>query len=222
MPTFNDLYYRAVGNVNLNPEKAHQFNLGLGYFPHFRSTKIDLSLVANGYFNIVKDKIVAFPSQNLFIWSMLNYGKVHIAGTEVNFFVEYRLPKSCSLHLTSNFTYQHAVDRTDPDSKTYNHQIPYTPKFSGSADFDIKTPWVNFSYSMFWSGKRYCLGQNIPANEVASYIDQNLILGHDFHIKKCTLGLKFELLNLANVQYEIVKNYPIQGRSFRVRINFEY
>ena len=29
MPTFNDLYYREVGNINLNPEKTHQWDLGL-------------------------------------------------------------------------------------------------------------------------------------------------------------------------------------------------
>lgn len=222
MPTFNDLYYRDIGNVGLRPEKARQFNVGLGYFPHFTSAKTDLSLQANGYFNIVKDKIVAFPNRNIFIWSMLNYGKVHIAGAEAVFAAECRLPKTCAIHVYGNFTCQHAVDRTDPAGKTYNHQIPYTPKFSGSAGIDVKTPWADISYYVFWCGKRYALRQNIPANEIAPYADQSLVLGHDFHFGKCRFGLKFELLNLADARYEIVKNYPIQGRSFRVKAVFGY
>ena len=30
------------------------------------------------------------------------------------------------------------------------------------------------------------------------------------------LGLKAELLNLADRHYEIIRNYPMQGRSFRL------
>lgn len=222
MPTFNDLYYREVGNLDLNPEKTHQWNVGITCNPHFRTPGIDFMLTADGYFNIVKDKIVAFPNRNLFAWTMLNYGKVYIAGTELNAQFRYRFYEEYSLNVNGNFTYQAAVDRTDPRAKTFNHQIPYTPLLSGSASCHLHTPYIDLSYSMVWSGKRYALGQNIPANEVTAYVDQSILLGHEFKLRNIKIGLKAELLNLANVQYEIIRNYPMQGRSFRIKIDFSY
>ena len=119
MPTFNDLYYREVGNVNLNPEKTHQWNLGLVMKEaHLAAGKITVSNTLDGYFNIVKDKIVAFPSRNLFSWTMLNYGKVYVAGAELNSYWQYRITRQYILRLNGNATYQKAVDRTDPNDTT--------------------------------------------------------------------------------------------------------
>lgn len=220
MPTFNDLYYREVGNVNLNPEKTHQWDLGLVLKEaHFAAGKVTVSSTLDGYFNIVKDKIVAFPSHNLFSWTMLNYGKVYITGVELNTFWQYRITSRYILRLNGNVTYQKAVDRTDPESKTFNHQIPYTPLWSGSVSLSMQTPWITVTYALIGCDKRYALSQNIPANEVRGYIDQSITLSHDFKFRNLsTLGLKLELLNIANAQYEIIRNYPMQGFGMRFKV----
>lgn len=221
MPTFNDLYYREVGNVNLNPEKTHQWNLGLVLKEaHLAAGRVTISTTLDGYFNIVKDKIVAFPSRNLFSWTMLNYGKVFVAGAELNTFWQYRITSRYILRLNGNVTYQKAIDRTDPGSKTYNHQIPYTPLWSGSVSLSLQTPWITVTYALIGCDKRYSLSQNIPANEVPGYVDQSITLSHDFNIRKSTLGLKLELLNIANKHYEIIRNYPMQGFGLRFKVNY--
>lgn len=223
MPTFNDLYYREVGNIHLNPEKTHQWNLGIVLKEaHLAAGRITVSSTLDGYFNIVKDKIVAFPSHNLFSWTMLNYGKVYVAGAELNTFWQYRITSRYILRLNGNVTYQKAVDRTDPNSKTYNHQIPYTPLWSGSASLSMQTPWITVTYALIGCDKRYALSQNIPANEVPGYIDQSITFSHDFDIKRSTLSLKLELLNIANEQYEIIRNYPMQGFGLRFKVVYSY
>lgn len=223
MPTFNDLFYREVGNLYLEPEKTHQWDLGFAYHRnHFYNGKMDFSANLDGYFNIVKDKIVAFPSQNLFSWTMLNYGKVWIGGAEINANWQYQFVKRYFIRLNGNCTCQKAVDRTDSTGKTFNHQIPYTPVWSGSASASVETPWFTIAYSIIASGKRYALGENIPANLVNGYLDQSITLGHEFDIKKVKLGIKFELLNIANAHYEIIRNYPMQGRNFRLKVWFSY
>lgn len=220
MPTFNDLYYREVGNENLNPEKTHQWNLGLVLKEaHLAAGRVTVSTTLDGYFNIVKDKIVAFPSYNLFSWTMLNYGKVYVTGVELNTFWQYRITSKYILRLNGNVTYQKAVDRTDSDSKTFNHQIPYTPLWSGSASLSFQTPWITVTYALIGCDKRYALSQNIPANEVPGYIDQSITLSHDFFFRNdSSLGLKLELLNIANEQYEIIRNYPMQGFGLRFKV----
>lgn len=221
MPTFNDLYYREVGNLNLQPEKTQQLDFGISYEPHW-AYKVQLSAVLDGYYNIVKDKIVAFPSHNLFSWTMLNYGKVHIGGTEVNLRADYSFVKDYALHVWGNCTYQKAVDRTDSTGKTYNQQIPYTPIWSGSVGIGLQLPWLTITYSLIYCGERYALGQNIPANVVAAYVDQSLTLSHEVAIKEAKIGFKFELLNLGDVQYEIIRNYPMQGAGCRLKFYVSY
>ena len=223
LPTFNDLYYTEVGNRNLRPEDTHQFDIGASYAKSFRKNTIFITLGADGYYNLVKDKIVAIPNKNLFVWTMLNFGKVEIDGVDANASFRYQIIKDLSVSLSGSYTYQRAVDKTDRSSKTYLHQIPYTPLHSGSLSLMIETTWVEVGYTMVAAGKRYALQQNVAANELAPYTDHSLTLGHDFDIKgKVTVGVKAELLNLADNHYEIIRNYPMQGRSFRVGVRVKW
>ena len=38
MPTFNDLYYRLVGNLDLRPENIDQVNFGLSFSKYLHSS----------------------------------------------------------------------------------------------------------------------------------------------------------------------------------------
>ncbi len=216
LPTFNDLYYNDFGNRDLRPENTHQFDLGLTYARSFLHKKMGISITVDGYYNRVKDKIVAIPSRNLFTWMMLNFGAVKIAGMDANASFNYKIIKQLKIDIVGSYSLQQAVDVTDPKSNTYRHQIPYTPLHSGSASLTLSTPWVDVSYTVVAAGKRYALQQNVPANELKPYSDHSLALAKDFDVKgKVVLGYKLELLNLANRHYEIVRNYPMQGRSVR-------
>ena len=223
LPTFNDLYYTEVGNRNLRPEDTHQFDIGASYAKSFMKNAIRVTLTVDGYYNLVKDKIVAIPNKNLFVWTMLNFGKVEIDGVDCNASFSYQIIKDLSVSLSGSYTYQRAVDKTDRNAKTYLHQIPYTPLHSGSVGVMVKTTWFEVGYTMVAAGKRYALQQNVAANELAPYTDHSLTLGHDFDIKgKVTLGVKGELLNLADNHYEIIRNYPMQGRSFRIGVRVKW
>ncbi|MBO4488699.1 MAG: TonB-dependent receptor [Bacteroidales bacterium] len=223
MPTFNDLYYREVGNLWLKPEKTQQWDLGLIVeTPKLWRGTFNMAVTLDGYYNIVRDKIVAFPTHNLFSWSMLNYGLVHIAGAEMTLNAIYTIKRDYLLIIHGSCTYQYAVDRTDPGYPTYGHQIPYTPRWSGSVSATIHLPFVTVSYALMLCGDRYALGENIPANLVAGYADHSLSIQHESLIKGHTLGFKFELLNLSDRNYEIVRNYPMQGSGFRLKMYYQF
>lgn len=222
MPSFNDLYYREVGNVNLDPEKTNQFDFGLTYENTWIG-RISLSASADLYYNMVKDKIIAIPNKNIFVWSMLNYGKVDILGADLCFNFSYRIIKEVEVGVMGSYSFQRAWDMTNPEGKTYKNQIPYTPLHSGSAALTVETKWLTLGYSILISGERYALGQNIDENRLKPYADQSVFIAHDFNIKdKVILGLKAEMLNLADEQYEIIKNYPMQGRSSRIKFVLKY
>lgn len=222
LPNFNDLYYEQVGNTNLKPEKTSQYNVGLTYSKAVCDFIPYVSVTADAYYNRVKDKIIAIPTKNLFVWSMVNLGKVDIKGIDVTGNIQLKPWEKLRVTLSGNYTYQRALDVTDPGSKTYEHQIAYTPRVSGSGQAGIETPWVNLSYSFMYSGKRYMLGQNIKENRLNGYSDHSVSASRDLKVWNVHTSLSVEVLNLLNKNYEIVKNFPMPGRSVRATVKVRY
>jgi hypothetical protein len=222
LPTFNDLYYRLVGNINLAPENTHQINLGMTWVKYLHAHLPYLSTTVDVYHNSIRDKIIAIPNKNLFVWSMINLGEASITGADVQSTLEIKAHKNISFELGLNYTFQYAIDVTDKDSKTYQHQIPYTPKHSGSGIFAIQTKWIHFSYALLYAGERYSLGQNISANLLEHYFDHSIAVFRHFKWKNMQLTLRAECLNVSNKQYEVVKSYPMCGRQFQGKIIFKW
>lgn len=63
--------------------------------------------------------------------------------------------------------------------------------------------------------------QNIPANVLDGYVDQTLSAGHEFKFRQFSLNLRGEILNIGNAHYEVIKYYPMPGRSFRLSLDFK-
>lgn len=186
-----------------------------------------LAFTVDAYYNRVSDKIVAIPTKNLFIWSMVNLGKVDIRGVDVTAQGLFRLHQDWQFRLSGNYTYQRALDVTSDEpgtaeSLTYRHQIPYTPRVYASGTAALSTPWGELSYALLYSGKRYALGQNIAANRLDPYTDHSLTYRYDRSWGKHSAALLVECLNLADKNYEIVKNFPMPGRSLRVTLTYQY
>ena len=158
---------------------------------------------------------------------MVNLGKVDIKGVDVTGSLGIRLHEGYSLNLSGNYTYQRALDVTNPDpstteGKTYKHQIAYTPRVSGSGQAVLETPWADLSYAVLFSGKRYMLGQNIAENRLPGYTDHSVSARREFRLRDVSASVAVEVLNVADKNYEIVKNFPMPGRSFRVTVGINY
>lgn len=222
LPTFNDLYYGRVGNPDLKPETTNQYNLGLTYSVRIGRYVPLLSFTADAYHNDVRDKIVAFPSKNIYTWTMLNYGKVSINGLDLTGEAAFYPWEKIGLSIGGTYTYQRALNVTDPDSREYGHQIPYTPRVSGSGKAALETPWVNLAYSVVWSGHRYAVNQNYAENRVPGYSDHSLSVSRTFHIGRTELACSVECLNLGGKNYEVVRYFPMPGRSWRASVQWKW
>lgn len=215
-PTFTDLYYLRMGNTGLKPEKAKQYNVGLTWSGNVGQLIRYLSLSVDGYYNKVEDKIIAFPT--LYVWKMMNMGEVEIKGADVNLSSEIPLSGNINLSISGNYTYQYAIDVTNPDTKNYRHQIPYTPRHTGNGSATIETPWINVSWLFTAVGERYALPQNTKPNRVDAYAEQSVSMNRTFKWRNAFLRLQGEILNLANTQYDVIQYYPMPGRSWRLSV----
>ena len=214
LPNFNELYFFTLTR-SLNPEKAWQCNAGLTLACLFDSLSLNASLDA--YYNRVTDKIVAIPTQNLFLWSMSNVGRVDVSGLDALVEASWG-----NLSMQLNYSLQRALDMTDPASKTYGNQIAYTPRHSGGATLSYAHRIATLSYTLLCVGRRYYLGENTLSTLVRGYCDQGITLSRAFSWRWGSIDLRLQVLNIFNVQYEVVRNYPMMGRNYRLTINYKF
>ncbi len=222
-PTFNDLYYTDMGNAYLNPELAVQHNVGIAY-NYTKPERIfsQFSVSVDGYYNRVKDKIIAYPKGQQFRWTMLNLGLVKIHGVDATMQTTLRFPHDWSLTAKLQYTYQRAIDVTDPADTYYGHQIPYIPWHSGSAIAMLSWRDYTLNYSFIYVGERYNQQENIVYNYTQPWYTHDLSLSGAWRIKKILLKATFEINNLLGQDYDVILNYPMPKRNYRGGIVIEY
>ena len=222
MPTFNDLYYTDIGNANLVPESALQYDLGFALNKHFeRGVVRHAEMHFDAYYNTVHDKIVAYPKGQQFRWTMLNLGKVHIKGIDVEAEADFLIGKDLVATARAQYTYQDARDVTDPNTSYYNDQIPYIPWHSGSAIVGLSYKNWDVNYSFIYAGERYDEQENIIYNHMEPWYTSDLSVRYKFTVHGLQFTAMAEVNNVLDQDYEVIVNYPMPGRNFALSLSVE-
>ncbi|MDL2223501.1 TonB-dependent receptor [Bacteroidales bacterium OttesenSCG-928-M11] len=224
MPSFNDLYYTDVVSQDLKPEYATQYNVGAQW--DFLRNKADWqgNISIDAYYNRVKDKIVAIPNNSsLARWTMENLGKVKIKGIDISSKLTYRCPLDIIWDLHLQYTYQEARDYSTPEDKgvdggTWGGQIPYIPWHSGSTILSAQYKSWNLAYSFIYVGERYNNSANIVDNHRQPWYTSDISLSKNFKYQHFDFKLTGEVNNLLDQQYEVIRNYPMPGRNYRLTL----
>lgn len=218
MPTFNDLYYTDVGNISLLPEYTTQYDGGVQYDKRWQEGACRaVSVKADGYFNQVRNKIVAIPKGNgQYRWQMMNLGYVEIRGCDVNASATFDLTHEVLFTVCAAYTYQKAQDFSDPGELTYGGQIAYIPWHSGSATVNLMWKGLSFNYAFIYVGERYHNSANIPANHEQPWYTHDASISYDMPINRKSdhsprLHFAIEINNMLNQQYDVILNYPMPG-----------
>ena len=224
-PTFNDLYYTDLGNASLRPELARQHSIEVAY--HKVTKLYDISASASYYYNRVTDKIIAYPKGQQFRWTMLNLGTVKINGVDAKADMSLFLPLRFVLRGRLNYTYQTAVDVTNPNDTYYGHQIPYIPWHSGSVviglDWQSKRgDHYGMNYSFIYVGERYGQQENTIYNYVQPWYTHDLSIYGEWGIKPVWLKANMEINNLLGQDYEVIQNYPMPKQNVRCTLALRY
>ena len=232
-PTFNDLYYTDLGNANLRPELARQHSVEVAYRITNQKSQItndfgyEIAVSASYYYNRVTDKIIAYPKGQQFRWTMLNLGTVKINGVDAKADMSFYLPLRFVLRTRLNYTYNTAIDVTNPSDTYYGHQIPYIPWHSGSAVAGLE--WTSkrgdhygLNYSFIYVGERYSQQENTVYNHVQPWYTHDMTIYGEWCIQRYWLKANIEINNLLGQDYEVIQNYPMPKQNVRCTVAFRY
>ena len=219
LPSFNDLYYNSIGNKNLKAENASSINLGITFGKKIK--KVTIETTFDIYQTKVTDKIIAIPTKNLFNWSMQNIGNVLSRGIDGNLLFTFK-KSNFNLTFSTSQSYNNSIDITDSESLTFHHQIPYTPNYSASYTSTFSYKNTNITLTLLHTGSRYVLNENLPFNKLDGFVDLGLGLSKIFKFKNQKIYANFQVANIINSNYEVIKSFPMPGRYFKLKLVYTF
>jgi outer membrane cobalamin receptor len=210
-PTLNDLYYTQVGNRSLKPEFTKQLNIGIEY--NYTNRHWNASAQADVYQNRIENRIVCLPIKGTYTWSMMNYGETFCRGLNATLSGRYRI-NAWYFSLLTSITWQRDINKTNPNSTSYNRPICYSPTFSCGITGIIGWRDLSLTVSDLHVGKRMWSYAD-PNDILKPYNNIDVKLNYSWH----RWGASVEIFDLFDVQYEHLPRYPMPGRNIRITLS---
>lgn len=205
-PAFSEQYYLNYGNTNLRPERSVGIDVG---------GTVDLidAIVETSFFRIdTRDQIVSAPKSPV-SWSAQNIAHVRSRGIELGIS---GTVFDTLLLLRGSYTLMEARDMTD--GPTGGKLVPYAPQELASALVEARLdPW-SFSLAASYVSHRFTLANEDPATALPRYTLVDIGGACSFSIASIGLAVRLECKNLFDVEYQIVRNYPMPGRHIRLAL----
>lgn len=221
LPTFAEAYHYHLGAKKLQPELTRQTGFGLTFGTRLAAWCPALQLTADGYLNRVDNRIVSVPV-NLHTWRTMNYGKVAARGLDLTFSATFRPAERHSVFLSGSYSWLRAEDRTKPNTTVYRLQLPYTPRHSGSGALAYENPWVNLSLHATYAASRWSTPEHTSTTRLPAYGEAGLAAYRAFTLGNSQLLLRADVINALDTRYEVVRRYPMPGRSFKVSAEWKF
>ena len=201
---------------DLKPEDAWLFDIGIDWHPAL-GDNWTLGLKVDGYYNTLKDKIISAPSaDDPWIWLPYNVGKVDAKGIDASLSLRYDNGTFAG-GLSARYARQSALDKT-PDSYTFNQQIPYIAKNTVVLAADAAIAGWRLDAVWNWRAGRFDASGEMP-----DWDTLDLSLRKDFQLGKVgVLGLNISVRDLLDCRYELVRDYPMPGRSILGGFTFKF
>lgn len=213
VPSYNDLYWPALGNENLIPESSLQGEIGVGY--RNNNLKIDVG----AFYIDAKDKIVWKPGadpKKPDVWTPANLDEVVNKGLELVINYKKNIEKH-SFSFNANYSYTISKD------KNTIQLLPFIPKhlLNGTVRYSYKK--ISAYYQHLFNGEIYTTTDNLDDYIVPYFNVGNLVLNYNLLKTKATqLDLGIKINNLFNKPYQVLPNRPMPNRNITLNINFKF
>ncbi|MFD1294045.1 TonB-dependent receptor plug domain-containing protein [Lutibacter holmesii] len=213
VPTYNDLYWPALGNLDLIPESSLQGDFGVTYKSN--TVKFDIG----AFYIKSSDKIVWTPGgdpDRPGIWTPINVAEALNKGVEFTAAINKAIHKHL-FNFNLNYSYTIAKD------KSTNNYLTYVPKHLANGSLGYSYKRFSAFYQHLFTGEVYTTTDNLDTYTVPYYNVGNA--GVNYNIIKSNnkqLGLGVKVNNVFNKEYEVLPSRPMPNRNFNININFKF
>ena len=210
VPTYNEMYWPVVGNLNLIPENSKQGELGVSL------KNENINITSTLFYIHINDKILWLPTGGSNLWRPRNVGDVVNKGIET--YVSFK--KEIGEHIvdfSSNYTF------TLAENIETRKVLPFAPKhlLNFNVGYDYKR--FNFFIQSLYQSSVYTNPTNSKTYSIKSVHVQNLGATFKLSTKQTkfpTVG--FTLNNIFNEVYYFSNLRPMPGINFNINLNYKF
>lgn len=215
VPTLNDRFWVPGGNPELRSETALSGEVGL----HHRVEKAGGSWETRlTYYEMrVDDWIIWLPGTAY--WSPENIREVASNGIDLVTTSQHQI--GCwKIGHTASWSWTNAlILRTEnPMGQEEGNQLPYTPANKAQLGFDIQRASIGFFMNGQWVGSRFISVDNQNALPAYQLLDAGWRYALPFYEQR--LSLSFQLYNVLNTDYQVLRLRPMPGRNYELNLTF--
>ena len=204
-PSFTEQYYLNYGNAELRPERSMSIDVGV-------TVELAHALMLEGtFFSIdTRDQIIAVPRSPL-VWSAQNIARTVARGLELG---ASGTALDGLIAINASYTRMRAEDRTA--GPTHGRLLLYSPEETAS----MLLEWRPRPFAIGIVAQSVSHRHTLPSNDPAAALPRYSTLGAHISARASWRTLMFvgrvEGFNLFDTQYQVVRNYPMPGREFRI------
>jgi len=219
-PSFNDRYWIPGGNPNLIPESGWTVDAGVS----FAQTTGSVSMILKGglFGSRLSDKIIWYPGlagSGIRVWTASNVGKVVGYGAESSIDLSWRATSRMSFESAVISTWTRAEDRTDERTRSFGHQLRYTPAQNTKARVRIVRGMSHVELMYEWVSKRYTTSDGgLPLD---AYALLTIRVGHVLKTRAGNVMLGAALENATDAAIEHIRFYPMPPRHLTFSLKYE-
>ncbi len=204
IPTFNDLYWKPGGNLNLKPETSYQFDINNNF--KYKSVTFNIST----YYTSIKEMIRWIPT-NAGFWEANNVDEVTIYGADI-FLNLKKQWNHHSVQLNSNYGYTKSIDKKTEKQLTYTPLHKFNLQlFYGYKDFSIVP-------SFLYVGEIFTTASNDNASAIAGYGIIDVDVQQKINIKNNPFIINLKIKNAANTVYTNMPERVMPGRNYHIQL----
>jgi outer membrane receptor for ferrienterochelin and colicins len=217
-PTFNELYWKDLGNTDLKPERSFNFETGVVYgFSFISDNSVEFTFTHIDASN----KIVWSPN-NAGLWKPSNIGlsSSNVFLLDANF--KKQLTDVMSAELNINYSYTSSVKKSKEydEDPTYDKQIFYLPQELAKFNLALKYRQTGINVFYTFTGRRFTNFENTQSLNAVDLIEGNIYQNIQTGI--VNTQVRFEVNNLFNSDYQIIEGYPMPLRNYKLSVSLEY
>jgi outer membrane receptor protein involved in Fe transport len=203
-PTFNELYWPedpwTKGNPRLKPEWATSIDLNAAArYGSYLSGRL-------GLWHSSLTDLIQWQPDSAFVYRPVNLDTATITGSELELKVDSR-----HLRVVGHATYMLA--------RSHGKDLTYRPRFSLAVSHVLRWRLVQLSWDVRRTGERYTVPDN--TDSLPGFLLFDVGIGVTPTMGRLKTALRGGIRNLLDRQYEVMRDYPIPGRTWYAELEMK-
>lgn len=222
IPTFNDMYWKPGGDPQLLPESGYTADLGLVQVIETR-TGSGVTVDVTAYRSEINNMIQWVPTGTGSWWGPENRKEILVRGIESSLLSRGKIRQfSYTLGISHNFVRSQITETYNGKKSHEGNQLMYVPAHTGSVRAGLSSGRSFFGFTGNYTGSRFTGNDNNRQYMMHPFMVFNGYAGYRIKAGDVAGKIQLRVMNLLNNQYQVVRSYPMPGRTFHLSLSLDF